>query len=182
GILRAMWENLRSGEVVQGGSTITQQTVKNLYLTSERRLGRKAKEAVMAILLEMRYPKEKILEVYLNEIYLGKRGSASVCGFGEAARFYFGKEVRDLDISECAMLAGLIRSPGRYNPITNRDRALARKDAVVQMMLDQGRIKLQDARKALDRKPPISKGIASFRRAPYFVDETRQELSQAHSD
>lgn len=182
GILRASWKNLRSGSVVEGGSTITQQTIKNLYLTGERSLGRKAKEAVLATILELRYPKEKILEVYLNEIYLGQRWSAAICGFGEAARFYFGKEVADLDLAESAMLAGIIRAPAVYNPMAHPDRALVRKNQIVQMMLEQGRISRSEAEKASARKPPISKGIAGFRRAPHFVDAIRQELSQAHSD
>ena len=182
GILRAMWQNIRSGDVVQGGSTITQQTVKNLYLTNERSVARKLKEALMAVILEMRYPKEKILEVYLNEIYLGQRGSAAVCGFGEASRFYFGKEVRDLDIAESAMLAGLIRAPGLYNPISHPDRAITRKNVVVKSMLEQGRITADEAKRATDRAPAVSRGLPWFRKAPWFVDEIRSELSQAHSD
>ncbi len=150
GIGRALFENVRSGEVVQGGSTITQQTVKNLYLTGERSLGRKLKEAVMALILDARYPKDRILEAYLNEVYLGQRGSAGICGFGEAARFYFGKEAGGLDLAESAMLAGIIRAPAWFNPIAHPDRALARKNVVVQQMLEQGRI----TRRRRRRRPP----------------------------
>lgn len=182
GILRALWEDLRRGGVVQGGSTITQQTVKNIYLTNERSVTRKIKEGVMALLLDIHYTKEKILSVYMNEIYLGQRGSAAVCGFGEASRFYFGKDARDLDLAESATLAGMIRAPAVYSPITHPDRALARKNLVVKQMLEQGRITPQEAQKATVRKPPVSKGLAGFRRAPYFVDEIRSELSRVHSD
>lgn len=182
GVLRALFENVRSGSVVQGGSTITQQTVKNLYLTNERSLARKFKEALMAMILDARYPKERILEVYLNEIYLGQRGSVGVCGFGEASRFYFGKEVGDLDLAESAMLAGLVRAPAVYSPFTHPDRALARKNLVVQQMLDQGRVKPDEARRAKERVPLLAKGSLSSRRAPYFIEEVRQNLSQRHPE
>src|SRR5262245_7613844 len=159
GVMRALWHDARSGQVVQGGSTITQQTVKNLYLTSQRTLGRKIREAVMAMVLDATYSKERILEVYLNEIYLGQRGSASVCGFGEASKFYFGKDAQDLDLAESAMLAGLIRAPAWYNPITHPDRAAARKNLVIDLMRDQGRVTKEEAERAKARVPAISRGL-----------------------
>src|SRR4029079_1555556 len=114
GILRALWKNVAGGEVRQGGSTLTQQLVKNLYLTQERTVARKAQEAVLAVLLEMRYSKKAILQAYLNEIYLGKSGGANLLGVGAAARAYFGKDAGELSLAEAAALAGMIQSPGEY--------------------------------------------------------------------
>ena len=105
GILRAGLVNVRSGRIVQGGSTITQQTVKNLYLGQERTWWRKAREALMALVLDARYTKERILEVYLNEVYLGQRGPVAICGVQAAARFYFGRDLRGLSLGEGALLA-----------------------------------------------------------------------------
>jgi len=181
GVLRALWQDARTGQVVQGGSTITQQTVKNLYLTSQRTLGRKVREAVMALILDASYSKERILEVYLNEIYLGQRGSNGVCGFGEAAKFYFGKDVQDLDLSESAMLAGLIRAPAVYNPIAHPDRASARKNLVVEQMREQGRVTKEEASRATARMPAISRGLGGGRRAPFFIDDVTQDLAKSHS-
>src|SRR5215831_9049990 len=115
-VVRAAFKNVSSGRVVQGGSTITQQTVKNLYLGQERTFWRKAREAVMSVILDLEYPKERILEVYLNEVYLGQRGPVAICGMASAARFYFGRSLQDLSLAESATLAGLIRNPGGYNP------------------------------------------------------------------
>lgn len=132
--LRAVWVNLRRGRVVQGGSTITQQTVKNLFLSPDRRWSRKLRELPLALLLDARYPKDRILEVYLNEVYLGQRGSVAVCGVAAAARHYFGRSLHDLTLGEWALLAGLIRSPGHDNPFRYPQRALARRDQVLDAM------------------------------------------------
>ncbi|MCP4042044.1 MAG: penicillin-binding protein 1B, partial [Gammaproteobacteria bacterium] len=109
GIARALWANLKAGHTVQGGSTLTQQLVKNYFLTGERSLTRKLNEAVMALLLEWRYTKEEILESYLNEVYLGQDGNHAIHGFGLAARFYFSRSLEDLTLSELALLVGLVR-------------------------------------------------------------------------
>lgn len=176
GILRALFEDIRSGSLAQGGSTITQQTVKNIYLTRERKFGRKLKEALMAVILEARYPKDRILEVYMNEVYLGQRGGTAICGFGEASRFYFSKEAADLDIAESAMLAGVIRAPSATNPIAHPDRAAVRKNAVIQQMLDMGRLTPEQAKRATATMPAIAKGGTSGPRARYFSDEVRREI------
>jgi penicillin-binding protein 1B len=181
GILRALFENLRSGSVVQGGSTITQQTVKNLYLNVERSVGRKLREAIMALVLDAKYPKDRILEVYMNEVYLGQRGGAEVCGFGEAARFYFGKTPDDLDLAESAMLAGIIRAPAVYNPLTHPDRALARKDVVIQQMLEQGWITREQAKRGAATRPSLARGTTAAFGGRYFMDEVRRELERSHA-
>jgi hypothetical protein len=115
-IAGALLANLRAGSIRQGGSTLTQQLVKNFFLTPERTLRRKAQEAVMALLVELRYDKREILQAYLNEIYLGQRGATAVHGVGEAARLYFGKRCRDLSVAESALLAAIIQSPNGISP------------------------------------------------------------------
>ena len=131
GTARAVWVDLRGKGVRQGGSTLTQQLVKNLYLTQERTLTRKSQEILLAVLLEMRYPKKKILEAYLNEIYLGGGNGVSLIGVGAASRAYFGKDADQLDLAEAATLAGIIPSPANYSPITHPDRAKLRRDWVL---------------------------------------------------
>lgn len=137
-IARALWANLRSLRVVQGASTITQQLVKNFFLTPERTLRRKINEALMALLLEWHYDKDEILEAYLNEIYLGQRGNYSINGFGLAARFYFGQELENLDPAQLATLIGLVRGPSHYDPWRHPQRALERRNRVLRIMAARG--------------------------------------------
>src|SRR5690606_18312119 len=122
-VLGAAWANVRAGSIQQGGSTLTQQLVKNFFLTPERTLHRKIQEAAMAVIVEARYEKADILEAYLNEIYLGQRGSTSIHGVGEAARFYFGKPVHLLRVEDSALLAALIRNPRAGNPFRHPEAA-----------------------------------------------------------
>ncbi|MEL7060374.1 MAG: PBP1A family penicillin-binding protein [Acidobacteriota bacterium] len=131
GILRAAWVNLQANAVRQGGSTLTQQLVKNLYLTHERRWGRKAQEAVLALMLEARYPKRDILEAYLNEIYWGRAGRVELMGIGAAAWAYFHKRPSELTLAESATLAGMIQSPGNLSPFGAADACKARRDVVL---------------------------------------------------
>ena len=155
---------------VRGTSTLTQQLVKNMYLTPERTLKRKAVEALMAIILESKYTKTQILEAYLNEIYLGQRGSVSVTGVEEASRFYFGKGVSRLELPEAALLAGLISSPGKYSPFRNPENARQRRAVVLRGMLEQKKIDKAACDAALGApltriaSPPV--GVV----APHFVD------------
>ncbi|MEW5806640.1 MAG: PBP1A family penicillin-binding protein [Acidobacteriota bacterium] len=181
-ILRAFWANLRRGKIVEGGSTITQQLVKNLYLSEERTYSRKIKEAIMSFILEARYPKDKIIEVYANEIYLGQRGSVSICGFGEASRFYFGKNVEDLNLSESAMLAGIIRSPGSYNPFANYYASIERRNNVLKLMLSRKMITKDEYERAIAFKPTLAHEMSAFRQAPYFVDFLKEQLLQLYSE
>jgi penicillin-binding protein 1B len=142
GMARAAWSTLTSGRT-QGGSTITQQLVKNFYLTPERTLQRKFTELIMAVLLEAHYDKQEILETYLNEIYLGQDRDRAIHGVGLAAQFYFGKEVRDLSLAESALLVGLIRGPGIYEPRRHAQRALERRNLVLRETREQGAITQQ---------------------------------------
>ena len=181
GILRALGANLKSGAVVQGGSTITQQLVKNFFLTPERTLSRKTKEALMALWVEYRHPKAAILEMYLNEIYLGQRGSVAIHGIGEGARLYFDCRVSDLSPAQGALLAGLIRGPNRYAPHRHPARALARRNQVLDAMLRRGW--LPPAEQAAARQAPLTppQVIPVHRRAPYFLDYVAAQLHHHYS-
>ena len=181
GIVRALKVNFRRGAVVQGGSTITQQLVKNFFLTPERTLQRKIKEALMALWVDYRYPKEAILEMYLNEIYLGQRGSVAVHGIGEGSRLYFGCPVGDLSLPQAAALAGLIRAPNLYSPYGHPQRARTRRNQVLDAMLRKGWISEAEAR-AARQSPLVPAGFAAaHRQAPYFLDYVSRQLQQHYS-
>jgi penicillin-binding protein 1B len=179
-IAGALFANLRAGETSQGGSTITQQLVKNYYLTAERTYRRKLIEAPMALILELKYSKDEILEAYINEIYLGQRGASSIMGVEQASRHYFGKSVREIDLSQAAMLAGLIRDPGGYNPHRNPDPAKNRRDLVLRLMHDQDR--LTDDQYANVRGKPllVRQEEKRFNDAPHFVDFVLSELADRY--
>lgn len=178
GILRAAWVNLRAGAVRQGGSTLTQQLVWNLYLTHERSFSRKAQEAVLAVILELRYEKQDILRAYLNEIYLGQSGGASLVGFGAAARAYFGKEVNDLTLEEAATLAGMIPNPTRYDPRSHPEAAKARRDWVLDQMAELGWAKFAEVEAIKARPTAVAAVPVVRRRAPYFADAMRGEAER----
>ncbi|WP_457621346.1 penicillin-binding protein 1A [Persephonella sp.] len=147
GIMRAAVMNLLSGRIVAGGSTISQQLIKNLFLTPERSLSRKVKEMILAIRLNRVYPKDKILEMYLNQIYLGH----GAYGVESASQVYFGKHVWELDICEAAVLAGLPKAPSRYDPYKNIEGATERRDAVLQSMLEEGYIDINTAKRCFEQ-------------------------------
>ncbi len=180
GIARAGLANLRAGGVVQGGSTLTQQLMKNFFLSEDRTWRRKAVEAAMAILAERRYTKDEILEAYLNEIYLGQNGAQGVFGVWEASRFYFGHAPEELTIGEIALLAGLIRAPNTNSPYRAPATARARRDVVLGLLHEAGAI--DDAQRAAARAEPLraapARGAANA--APYFVDFLRDELQSAY--
>jgi penicillin-binding protein 1B len=181
GLLRAVWVNLRAGRVAQGGSTITQQLVKNRLTGSRRTLWRKAREAWLATLVEWRYPKAQILEAYLNEIYLGQRGGLAIRGVGAAAGAYFRKDIHQLTTGEAALLAGMIRAPNSYSPVVDPERARARRDVVLARMRELGTLSAAEhdaARAQPVRVPPAASGQP----APYFIDHVRVELEQRFGD
>jgi len=180
GILRAGWANLSHGRIVQGGSTITQQTVKNLFLGQERTWGRKLREGLMSAMLDARYAKDRILEVYLNEVYLGQRGAVAICGAQAASRFYFGRDLVDLSLGESAVLAGLIRSPGRYNPFAHPERALERRDQVLRAMLGLEMIDTGQAAAAAAESLDLASGRGGYSGAGYAVDFVRSRLVERH--
>ncbi len=181
-LVGAVLQGLVRGRSVRGTSTLTQQLVKNLFLTPERTLRRKAVEALLAVILDAKYGKEEILEAYLNEIYLGQRGSVSVTGVEEAARFYFGKPVSQLDLSEAAMLAGLISSPGRFSPFRNPERAQARRALVLKGMLDEKKIDRAAYDAALAAPlTRVTKPVIGIE-APHFVDFVLTQVKESRSD
>ncbi len=181
GILRAVYINLRHGSIRQGGSTITQQLAKNYFLTAERTLSRKLTELMMAVVMELKYEKDEILEIYLNEIYLGQKGAAAVNGVGEAARFYFGKTVQDLSLAEAAVLAGLIKSPGRYSPLMDPERSRQRRDAVLTAMHTRSWVTEPQLRQALTMPVQVVRSETRENRAPYFMDYLAQQLETLYS-
>lgn len=173
-IFRALISNLRSGDIVQGGSTITQQLVKNLFLSSDQTLLRKFNEAVMAISLELRFTKAEILEAYLNDVYLGQRGPRAIHGFGRAAEFYFGVPVSALSSDQIALLVGMVRGASWYHPVRNPERALARRNLVLDQFLETGLIDTGEHRRA--RARPL--GVADHDDAPTRVHPAFMDLVQ----
>lgn len=177
GIIRAALANLRAGRTVQGGSTLTQQLVKNFYLTHERSLKRKINEAVMAVLLEYRYSKEEILEAYLNEVFLGQSGDRAIHGFGLAAEFYFQRRLHELDLDQLALLVGLARGASYYDPRRFPERALARRNGVLDRMLREGLDSPESIEEAKARPlgvtPRVPRGDSEF---PAFLDLVRRQL------
>lgn len=180
GILRAAWVNFRSNEVRQGGSTLTQQLVKNLYLTHERRLVRKIQEALLAVLIESRFDKRDILEAYLNEIYWGRSGSVHLMGVGAASWAYFGKHPAQLDLSECALLAGMIQSPASLSPQRHPEAAKARRDFVFGRLAQMRWVEAARLEAASRRPVETFQRARVVRQAPYFAamvhDEARRRF------
>jgi len=182
GIARALWVDLRQGAFTTGGSTLTQQLVKNLFLTSERTFRRKAIEALMSVLLEMRYSKEEILEAYLNEIYLGQNGSVQIVGVEQAAQVYFGKKVTYLTIPEAATLAGMIRQPNTLNPLKYPDRARPRRNVVLGSMRELNMISQAEADEAMASPLTVSRFPKVSRSAPFFVDLVLKQLRETYPE
>src|SRR5947209_4688536 len=182
GIIRAFLRRYSSDSnspiAEQGGSGITQQLVKNLLLSPERTLRRKLSEAYMSIILETRLNKEQIFELYCNQIYLGQQAGFSINGVGEAASAYFGKDVTALTLPESAFIAGLIRSPNRYNPYKDNDTATARRNQVLDSMVETGAITEEQAvqAKAEPLKIAPTKGRVDASDAPYFADYVESQL------
>lgn len=182
-IVRALWINVRAGAVVQGGSTITQQLVKNFYLTSEKSLWRKLNEAFMALILEYRFQKDDILEAYLNEIYLGQDGASSVHGFGLASEFYFGRPLKKLPLHEVAALVALVRGPSYYDPRKHADRSIKRRNLVLEEMHQQGYITKKQAIEAKHQKlKVIARSHRSANRYPGFIDLVKRQLRQEYRE
>ena len=181
GILRALWTNLRSESLTAGGSTLTQQLVKNLFLNPERTFRRKAVEAIMAVLLELRYSKEEILETYLNEIYLGQNGAVQVLGVEQASQVYFGKKVTYLTLPEAATLAGMIRSPNVLSPLKYPERSKARRDVVLKGMVDLEKISQAEYEDAVSSKLAVNR-FPRTRTAPFFVDFVMKQLRETYPE
>lgn len=183
GILRASMANLRAGRVVQGGSTITQQLIKNFFLTSRQTWSRKINEAFMALLIERHYSKDEILEAYLNEVHLGQDGGRAVHGFGLGAQFYFNKPIAELQPAEIALMVGLVKGPSYYNPRRNPERAKARRDLVLQVFHENRLI--DDAAYQMALVAPVGTdggGIAGAEHFPAFIDLVKRQLRGQYKD
>jgi penicillin-binding protein 1B len=182
GTLRALVNDLRSKSLSEGGSTLTQQLVKNLYLNPRRTFRRKAKEALMAVLLEARYSKNEILEAYLNEIYLGQNGSVQIIGVEQASQVYFGKHVTYLTLPEAATLAGMIHSPNMLSPLKYPERAKPRRDVVLKLMHEQGKITDREYEEAAASPLATARFPKTSRSAPFFVDLVLKQLRETYPE
>nr|WP_201528594.1 penicillin-binding protein 1B [Psychrobacter frigidicola] len=180
GIARAVLNNFSGGHR-QGGSTITQQLIKNFYLNSDRTMKRKANEAMMAVLLELHYSKDEILQTYLNEIYLGQNGNRSINGFGLASEFYFDQPLNELSIEQQALLVGMAKGPSVYNPRRHPNEAKARRDTVLNNMLTIGTLSQEEYDTAIERSlGVIDKPVEGKSRFPDFLDIVKRELNDVY--
>jgi penicillin-binding protein 1B len=182
-LIGALRNDLTPGHhYVEGGSTLTMQLARGFFLTPERRIKRKLKEIVITFQLEHRFSKKQIFEMYANQINLGQRGSFAINGFGEASQAYFGKDVRELDLAECALLAGVIQSPNRLSPFRHPERSIERRNLVLDSMVETGAITKEQAERAKEEPLHLSPGSVDASEAPYFVDLVRDELVQKLGD
>ena len=183
GIARAMWANIRAGAFVQGGSTLTQQLIKNFYLTSDRSIIRKLLEMPMALLLELHYSKDEILEAYLNEVYLGQDGARAIHGFGLGAHYFFAQPIQELKLHQVALLAGLVKGPSYYDPRRHPERAKQRRNLVLKVLLEQGKISQQQYQQASTASLDIVKKGTLLKEAyPAYLDLVKRQLRRHYRD
>jgi penicillin-binding protein 1B len=182
-IARAFWVNASAGQMRQGGSTLTQQLVKNFYLTNERSLSRKLTEAMMAILLEIHYSKQEILEAYLNEVFVGQDGQRAVHGFGLASQYFFSQPLSELKLHQVALLVGLVKGPSYYNPRRNPERALERRNLVLDLLEQQGVASAEAVAAAKKMPLGVTKmGSLADSSFPDFLDLVKRQLRQDYRD
>jgi len=179
GILRALYKNIRAGRTVQGGSTLTQQLVKNMFLTRKKTMWRKVNEAIMALILEYRYSKDQLLEAYINEVYLGQNYANGIYGFGLAAEFYFGRSLEQLNHAQIAMLVGQVKGPSYYDPWRHPENALTRRDLVLKLMFQNDSLSKHEYQQAIES--PLS--IRHARRLvkqkyPAYLQLVKRELTE----
>ncbi len=178
GIIRALITNYKVGRRVQGGSTLTQQLVKNLFLTREKSLSRKINEALMSLILDFRYSKNKILETYLNEIYLGQNGNYQIHGFALASQFYFGRPINEISLDQQAFLVGIAKGPSLYNPWRHPEYAIERRNIVLSILL-KNKIINQELYKMLKKRPlGVKEKGKIYRQQPAFMQALSKELKQ----
>lgn len=182
-IARALWVNTSSGSLRQGGSTLTQQLVKNFFLTNERTLTRKVTEALMSVLIELHYSKEEILEAYLNEVFLGQDGQRAVHGFGLASQYFFSRPLAELKLQQIALLVAMVKGPSYYNPRRQPERALERRNLVINLLAEQGIVDEQQAEQA--KKTPLGitkRGSLANTTYPGFLDLVKRQLREDYRD
>ncbi|GAB3519544.1 penicillin-binding protein 1B [Photobacterium alginatilyticum] len=181
-IARAFVANLKAGRTVQGGSTLTQQLAKNLFLSSERSLWRKFKEAYMALIIDYRYSKDQILDAYLNQIYLAQNGAEAVHGFALGSRFYFGLPLSELRLDQQALLVGLVKGPSYYNPWRYPERAKRRRDLVLRLMVENGVLEEEDYKLAVDKRLDLQEKGQIANRQPAYFGQLQRELKKYVDD
>lgn len=182
GTARALWRNISAGEITQGGSTLTQQLMKNHFLSSERSLWRKGQEAIMSVLTELHYDKKVILQAYINEVYLGQHRNTAIHGFARASEFYFDRKLSQLNLPQIALLVGMVKGPSYYNPRRFPERAKQRRDLVLKQMLEHDLVDQQSYDDAIKRslmvvaKPPVRTS-----KVPAFMGVLKKELADDYS-
>ncbi|HEX7815331.1 penicillin-binding protein 1B [Dyella sp.] len=182
-ILRATFANLRAGHTVQGGSTLTQQLVRNLFLDRDQNYTRKFNEALMSVLIEAHYDKGRILEAYVNEVFLGQQGSQAVHGFAAASEFYFGRRMEDLRPQEIALLVGMVKGPSYYDPRRYPDRALSRRNLVLQQFVDTGLLTAEQGKAAQATQLGLAgAGQLPHNRFPAFMQLVRAQITSDFDD
>ena len=177
-LVDAVFHDVTTGQKQQGGSTLTMQLARGFFLSPEKRIKRKIIEIVITFQLEHRFTKKQIFQMYANEINLGQRGSFSIDGFGEASQAYFGKDVRQLNLAECALLAGMIQRPNYFNPFRHPDRTIERRNLVLDSMVETGAITKDQAERAKAEPLHLSAASVDASEAPYFVDLVHDQLLQ----
>ncbi|MEX3074046.1 penicillin-binding protein 1B [Vibrio alginolyticus] len=181
-IARALVANIRAGRTVQGGSTLTQQLAKNLFLTKDKTLWRKIREAYIALILDYRYSKDRILEAYLNEVYLGQSGGEAIHGFGLASRYYFGQPIQELRIDQLAMLVGMVKGPSYYNPIRYPERTQDRRDLVLRLLMHQDMLTSKEYEQAASRPLDTQENPRIASRQPAYFQQLSIELKEKVGD
>ena len=180
---RALVANLRAGSIAQGGSTLTQQLVKNYFLDNRRTLLRKVREAVTAVILEWHYDKDELMNAYINEVYMGQDGNRAIHGFGLASRFYFSRPLAELDLHEVALLVALVRGPGYYDPYRHPARALERRNLVLELMAETDAVNGASAREAAGRPLDLwdrrSRGASYY---PAYLQLVRRQLGRHYRE
>ncbi len=176
GIARAMIKNIMSFSYREGASTLTQQLVKNLFLTQEKTLSRKAKEIVISVLIEKQFQKEEILEAYVNEIFMGQIGYGDILGLQRAAEFYFGKDQEELNVAESALMAAMVAGSAFYSPFKHPDRTISRRSKVLSILLRTERITQDEYDEAMNSPLPKAPHPSFRSKASYAVEEIRNAL------
>lgn len=178
GTLRGVLAPLLKGKKPQGGSTITQQLVKNYFLTNERSIRRKAEEFILSVLIEKKMTKDEILETYMNVIYMGQNGPFQIIGFGAASQFYFDKKISELSLDECALLAAVLNGPGVYNPFTKTEKTIGRRNLVLSKMKDLKLISDTEYDDATKKLLPKRRPAQASETAPFYLDAVKKQLKR----
>ena len=180
-MLRALWVDVRAGQIEQGGSTLTQQLVRSYFLNSRQTLSRKLREAIMAMALDAHFTKADLMNAYINEIFLGQDGDRAIHGFGLASQFYFGKPLAELDLSEVALLVAVVRGPSYYDPRRHPERARLRRDLVLKVMVEQGLVTAREASAAAHQPLAVS-GRPAGAYFPAYLDFVRRTLRRDYHE